>query len=145
MIDLCHDMETWTPKIHPRTIDLSIKRNIHLMSKLCVSYQQIQNICSFFSCTKSRSVDANVNFSDNKNMFDDKKDIYFPIKVSVERGKSNSDKETIMSPLSCFQLRFVRACACLLDFCFPLLLRRSMPKYIITQIQLFVLFSELNF
>lgn len=31
---------------------------------------------------KNRNVDANENFSDNKNMFDDKKDIYFPIKVS---------------------------------------------------------------
>lgn len=56
-------------------------------------------------------------------MFDDKKDIYFPIKVGLERGeaeKSNVDKETIMSPLSLCRFRFVRACACLLDFCFPL-------------------------
>lgn len=56
-----------------------------------------RNICSFFSCTKNRSVDANENFSDNENMFDDKKDIYFPIKVSS--GESNV-AETIMSPLS---------------------------------------------
>jgi hypothetical protein len=77
-------------------------------------------------------------------MFDDKKDIYFPIRGLYE-GKSNVDKETIMSPLSCFQLRFIRACACLLDFCFPLSIQRLMPKYIIIQIQLFVLFPELNF
>jgi hypothetical protein len=75
---------------------------------------------------KKPTSDANVNFSDNKNMFDDKKDIYFPIKVRVwgkaegTVGKSNVDKETIMSPLSRCRLRFVRACACLLDFCFPL-------------------------
>lgn len=50
----------------------------------------------FFShAQKAEAVDANVNFCDNENIFDDKKDIYLPIKLvgkrGGRRGKSNVD------------------------------------------------------